>query len=490
MIEQIGKTTIRDDQLDFISGFQASYAILGAGRLGLAMAKVLRETGRQVLLIDKDEAKIQSLRDAEFTAYHSDFSQPGVLELLNVEHLKAALVMGTNSQANIAALQLLRERRPDIHVVIRVTDNDQKLRDLNLEPCQILNPYADTALRLAHDLAMMERLSLAQQLFNHLKSIGGQGELGIVLQTTPDPDGIASAMALQTIAAEAGVKADILHAGELGHQANRAMVNVLEIPLLRLEDAAWRRYSHLALVDVAIPGENNGLPSDITVDFVIDHHETSAERAQATFTDLRADLGATATIFVEYLSQLELDISSRLATALLYGIRTDTDEFRRNVAPQDLRAAATLLGLADQQLLRQFESPARSQETVEVLGRAISNKRIKGSVLVTDAGSISDKDTLAQAADYLVTMEGISTALVFGLSQEAIYISARNRDIRINIGKILEQAFAGVGSAGGHRTMAGAQIPLGLFSGLTDRHVLHQLAEQAVTERVFRALGS
>jgi nanoRNase/pAp phosphatase (c-di-AMP/oligoRNAs hydrolase) len=470
-------------------GRAASYAILGAGHLGFAIAQALRDAGRRVVLLDREPEKVESFRDAGFEAFEADYSQPGFLERLGAGDWKAVLITGRDPESNLFAWNEIRRQMPEALVYIRAVGDGRELRDLGIERAQILDPDEETAARVAAMLSERERASRAQELVTILERMGEGSRLGIVIQDSPDPDAIASAMALQQIAARCNVVAEILHGGGLGHQSNRAMVNLLDIKLLRCEAAEISAYSHLALVDVGVPGENNCLATGTPLEIVIDHHETNQNKVTARFVDLRPDFGATATIMVEYLNQLGIEISTQLATALLHGIRTDTNEFRRNATPSDLRAAAELYPLVDQQLLRQIESPARSMETVDVLGRAIETKRIKGSVLLADGGEITDKDALAQAADYLITLEGIATAIVYGIGQQHLFISARNADVRVHIGKLLEDAFSDVGSAGGHRTMGGAQIPLGLFSGVLDRQTLRELAKQAVTERIYQAMG-
>ncbi|NJD03503.1 MAG: potassium transporter TrkA, partial [Ruminiclostridium sp.] len=206
------------------------------------------------------------------------------------------------------------------------------------------------------------------------------------------------------------------------------------------------------------------------------------------YIDIRPNIGATATIMTKYLQELEIPIKTELATALLYGKKVDTDDFRSNTAPADMPAAAYLFPLANLAILHRIETPSKSTESIDILGEAIKNRQIKGSYLISNVGTIRDRDTLAQAADYMLTLEGITTTLVFGLSEDTIYISGRSRDDRINIGKILTDAF-GADKAGGHATLGGAQIPLGVFSGTKDMQTLLKLAEEAVVKRFLTVIG-
>jgi nanoRNase/pAp phosphatase (c-di-AMP/oligoRNAs hydrolase) len=189
-----------------------------------------------------------------------------------------------------------------------------------------------------------------------------------------------------------------------------------------------------------------------------------------------------------YLQDLEIPIKTELATALLYGIKVDTNDFRRNTDPADLIAAAYLYPLANHDILSMIEAPPRTTEEMDVLGEAIKKREIEGSCLISNVGTIHNRDALAQAADYLLTLEGITTSVVFGLGEEYIYVSGRSRDIRVNIGKVMQDAF-GEDKAGGHATLAGAQIPLGVFRGTKDKQTLLKLTGEVVTKCLLSALG-
>jgi nanoRNase/pAp phosphatase (c-di-AMP/oligoRNAs hydrolase) len=130
-----------------------------------------------------------------------------------------------------------------------------------------------------------------------------------------------------------------------------------------------------------------------------------------------------------------------------------------------------------------------SLETMDVLGEAIRNKHIEGTYLISDVGFIHDRDTLPQAADHLLKLEGINTVLVFGMTEDKIHLSARSKDIRMNIGEVIQRAFGDIGSAGGHQRSAAAQIPLGIFMGLKDKATLLKLADEAITRRFLAAVG-
>jgi len=322
---------------------------------------------------------------------------------------------------------------------------------------------------------------------------GWKGTLGIVTHTNPDPDSISSAMALSAIAADAGtgrLKCRILYGGNIGHQENRAFVNLLDISMERITPQVLAECTYLALVDSSVPGVNNELPRNTPMHVVIDHHKNGeSPQVKAEFVDVRNDIGATASIMVQYLQELGITVNKKVASALLYGIQADTRGFRRNVTPADLTNAAFLLPLTDQELLEKITSPAISQETLDVLGTAIRNRKIRSGYLFSSVGFIRNRDALPQAADLLINLEGVNTVLVFGIGDSSIYISARNRDIRLHIGNVLSEAYGDIGDAGGHPSMAAATIPLTYFSLVKTKEDLLTLVLDPILRKFMRVVG-
>jgi len=243
-----------------------------------------------------------------------------------------------------------------------------------------------------------------------------------------------------------------------------------------------------ALVDHSRPGVNDGLPPDTPIDIVVDHHPPR-EPVHARFVDLRSDVGATCTLVAGYLDHFGIDPTEELSSGLLYGIRTDTREFSRGVSIADFEAAAGLIESVDTERLRQIESPSVSAETLETLGNAISNRTLKRDILTTCVGPINDRDTLAQAADRLLDMDSVTTTLVFGYTDEMVFVSARARGVDRDLGEILREAFDQIGGAGGHADMAGAQIPVGILTEGTDDEDRGDVITEVITDRFFEALG-
>ncbi|MFB6303305.1 MAG: bifunctional oligoribonuclease/PAP phosphatase NrnA, partial [Haloferacaceae archaeon] len=348
---------------------------------------------------------------------------------------------------------------------------------------------ADSALRALETGELEYKVRQLRDLLE-----GTEGRLAILTHDSPDPDSIASAVALQAIAGEYGVEADIIYDGDIGHQENRAFVNLLGLELLPRDEAPpLDEYDIVALLDHMKSGTvETGEGEPVEADVFVDHYEPEAE-IDATFTDVRPNVSSTSTILTKYIQEFDLTPSEEVATALLYGIRAETLDFKRETTPADLTAAAYLYPFANHDTLEQVESPSMSPETLDVLAEAIQNRQVQGSHLVSNAGFIRDREALAQAAQHLLNLEGITTTAVFGIADDRIYLSARSKDIRMNIGNVLQDAFASIGEASGHSTQGDVEIPLGIFTGIEtsdeNRDTLLSLTEEAVRRKLFEAMG-
>jgi nanoRNase/pAp phosphatase (c-di-AMP/oligoRNAs hydrolase) len=461
------------------------YAILGCGSVGHAVAEELVEEGKEVEILDRDEGRVEALRDQDLDARTADIREETVVD--SIADRDVILILSSDVEANAAAVENLRARDEEQFIVARASDpvSADELTDLGADV--VINPsavIADSALRA---LETGELEYKAQNLAELIDDTDHR--MGILIHRSPDPDSIASAAALKAIAVSRDVDADIIYEGEIGHQENRAFVNLLGIDLLPKHDVAFEDYDTIALVDYAKGGD----PDIESIDVLIDHFEPENSNVEAQFEDVRPNVSATSTILTKYIQELDLNLGQEVATALLYGIRAETLDFKRDTTPADLTAAAYLYPFADHDTLEQVESPSMSPETLDVLAEAIRNREVSGSHLVSNAGFVRDRDVLAQAAQQMLNLEGITTTAVFAIADETIYLAARSKDIRMNIGKVLDDAFGEIGEAKGHSTDATVEIPLGIFTGIEtsedNRETLLELTETAVRQKLFDAMG-
>ncbi len=442
---------------------EVEYMVLGCGSIGYNVIEELESETRSILVVDKDEKRVKDLLDQNYDAVTGDIKNPALFDTLRVP--KVAFVLSNEKDSNLAAVQAIKARYPDTEVIARAMDplSQSALEAAGAE--YVIYPQEVVAKAAVHQIRRLHVTRIAQRLYSLLES--WEGVLGIVTHNNPDPDAISSAMALAAIARTASdrrLQTRILYDGNIGHQENRAFVNLLDIRMEKCTAQQLKECRYLALVDASAPGVNNNIPHGTPVNIVIDHHRADDEAvAAAEFVDIRPGMGATASILTQYLQDLDVPVDRKVATGLMYGIRADTRDFRRNVTPQDLNYVAFLLPLADNDLLDKIMSPSISKETLDVLGKAIQNRVIRSGYLFSNVGYIRNRDALPQAADYLINLEGVNTALIYGIGDTGIILIARSRDVRINLGTVLAEAFGEIGDAGGHPNMAAAVIPLSVL---------------------------
>ena len=464
------------------------YCIFGCGTNGYNIILELAKENERVIVVDKDESRVRHLRDQKYDAYQRDVASQDML--FGIPPFEIAFVMTGDPDANLAAVVSIKRRYPAVQIVARATDpvNSGKLTAAGAE--FVLYPQEVVARAAILQIRKQHSSRISQRLYGLLA--GWEGTLGIITHKNPDPDAISSAMALAEIAkaANKNLATRIFYEGNIGHQENRTFVNLLDIKMEHLTADALQKCNYLALVDCSGPGANNDVPAQTKINIVIDHHKDGKHTStQSSFIDIRPGVGATASILTQYLQELDVPVDKRVATALLYGIRTDTKEFKRNVTPQDLGYAGFLLPLTDADLLDQIMSPSMSQETLDVIGKAIQERKIQSGYLFSNVGYVMNRDALPQAADILITLEGVNTALVYGITDTAIVISARNRDIRLHIGNALSEAFGEMGDAGGHPNMAAATLPLHYFGKVENKAELLNFVIDPILQKFKNLVG-
>jgi nanoRNase/pAp phosphatase (c-di-AMP/oligoRNAs hydrolase) len=467
---------------------RTKYLIFGCGSLGYNVVEELHRETDQVKIVDRDEKRVADLLDQKFDALTRNLSDPGLLEGLPIPEI--AFVLSSDKDGNFAAVRQIKQKWPQVYVIARALDPMSRGQLENADADIVLYPQEVIAKTAVQQVRRLYSSRLAHRLLGLLGEM--EGMLGIVTHTNPDPDAISSAMALCAIgryATDGVLQCRIFYDGNIGHQENQAFVNLLDIKMERLSPDALAGVNHLALVDASVPGVNNGLEKDRKLDIILDHHRNGELLPVAEFVDVRPGVGATASILTQYLRELDIPVDKKVATALLYGIRADTQDFKRNTTPQDLHYAAFLLPLTDKNLLDQITSPSLSQETLDVLSNAAMNRKLKSGYLFSNVGYVRNRDAIPQAADLLVRLEGVNTAVVYGISDNDIIISARNKDIRLHIGNVMNEAFSEIGEAGGHATMGAAKIPLKFFGMVKNKDELLDLVIDPIIKKFMNIVG-
>ncbi|HUY28244.1 MAG TPA: DHH family phosphoesterase [Candidatus Binataceae bacterium] len=297
-----------------------------------------------------------------------------------------------------------------------------------------------------------------RQKLRELRAIVNEGDrVAIVLQDDPDPDAMSSAIALRTLLGRNRQTTPLFSFKPVTRPENRTMVHLLEIGILPATTEALAGFDKIAMVDVQ-PGYFEGkLPR---ADIVIDHHPGYTPGG-APFEDVRVKYGATASIMTEYMIAAEEKISERLATALLYGIRTDSLALSRRITDDVLQALVHLYPIANLTMLRQIDRPEIPQSFAKVLARVMGRLEIRDRLIAANLGRVERDDMIVQMADFCLQFEGVEWVAIAGKLGRELVIAVRSYGTgRDNAGEAAKNLFGDIGSAGGHRNMAKAVIPL------------------------------
>ena len=297
----------------------------------------------------------------------------------------------------------------------------------------------------------------------------------VLLHNEPDPDALASGLALRNVLRRTRQTCIIAAFEGVTRPENVRMVNLLDLHVEPITPAQVAEYERIAMVDVQ-PHYFGGLID--RVDLVIDHHPEQPGYT-AVFKDIRPDYGSTSTILTEHLRAVDANISERTATALLYAIKSDTLFFNRQANRVDIEAFSYLYPLADAALIRKMEGAEITMERLEYVVKAKQYGRLAEQVFCAFLGTTPREDFIPYVADFYLQLENVKWTIVAGIVNDSLIMSVRNLGYSRNAGEFVRKYFADIGSAGGHRAMAKAVVPLHAF-----REKFGNLPADAFTERV------
>lgn len=278
----------------------------------------------------------------------------------------------------------------------------------------------------------------------------------------PDPDAIAASVALKFLLKEGfQVDSQIIYAGYIGRVENKALVQYLDKPLRIVRSSDWNLGLPLALVDTQPGAGNNSLPVNQTADIVIDHHPVITESKTGTYIDIRPELGASSTILTEYLLEAGIEPSIKLATALFFGIKTDTMGLSRNPSPPDIKAYFYLQQRIDVDALARIEQAQVPLSYFQSIDNAIHAAQIfDKDVIIAYLGYLTYPDLCAEIADFFMRLSGVQWVLCMGVFRDELILSVRSRNNKIGAGKLVKEIIGIKGPAGGHGSMAAGNIAL------------------------------
>jgi nanoRNase/pAp phosphatase (c-di-AMP/oligoRNAs hydrolase) len=323
---------------------------------------------------------------------------------------------------------------------------------------------------------------MIQKSHNRLKllfeAVGDTAAILILPHNDPDPDAIASALALHWLLSERhGAEGEIAYTGIVGRAENRALLRYLGQPLRPLTDADLAGQAPIALVDTQPGAGNNALPDGSEATIVIDHHTWRELTATAAYVDVRPEAGATSTILTEYLQAAGLEPEPPLATALFFGIKTDTRGLSRGAGPTDAAAYFFLQPLVDTEALAQVEYAQVPASYFKSFDAALRAARVYGGVVIAYVGLMAYPDLTAEMARFLLRLEKSRWIVCMGVHQEVLILSVRTQSPTGRAEELVQAIVGNEGTAGGHGPMAGGQIPL---KGRDPEQVVHLLRQRAL----------
>src|SRR6188474_3303064 len=299
----------------------------------------------------------------------------------------------------------------------------------------------------------------------------------ILLHNDPDPDAMASGLALRTALRRTKTTAIIGAMQGVTRPENLRMVNLLDVHVEHVTSETLKDFDRIAMVDVQ-PHYFGGLID--RADLVIDHHPEQTGYT-AVFKDIRPDYGSTCTILTEHLRAVDANISERTATAMLYAIKSDTLFFNRQANRVDLEAFSYLYPLADAAMIRKMEGAEITMDRLEYVLKAKQNGQIVEQVFCSFVGTSPREDFIPYVADFYLQLEDVKWTIVAGIVNDSLVMSVRNLGYSRNAGEFVRKYFADIGSAGGHRAMAKAVVPITAF-----REKFGNLSPREITERVLK----
>ena len=277
----------------------------------------------------------------------------------------------------------------------------------------------------------------------------------------PDPDSISSAFALKNLLFLMYKKrCTIGYRGIIGRSQNRELVRVCNIKMFNTSLLNPTRYECVILVDCQPNAGNVFLPGSRLPDIVIDHHYIRSYSKKVKIKDIRPKVGSTCTIITEYYKKLNILPDKNTATALYYGMKTDTIGTARSNTKLDLDMMSYITPYISLRKLSKIEEPEIPKYYYKNLLKVLEKMELIEDLIFCDIGEVRNADLIAEMSDFLLRMRDVKWTFVIGYINKMCYFSLRCKLTRKIVGGIAAQITKDIGSGGGHLKSAGGQIPL------------------------------
>jgi len=277
-----------------------------------------------------------------------------------------------------------------------------------------------------------------------------------------DPDAMAGAMALKRLLWRQVSSTTIAHVNTITRPDNLAMIRLLKLDMVPIKEINQGEFTHFAVID-SQPNHHENF-QEINFDLIIDHHPET--EVKAPFTDIRPNYGATSTIMTQYLRAAKIKPSAKLATALFYGIKSDTMNFARKALVEDVNAFQFLFRYINVHMAKRIEQAEMTLDFLKYYQIALENMRVRKQRIHVHLGPVLNPDVCVSLADFFMKIHDVAWSIISGTYQKRLIIIVRNDGIRKDAGKLLQEIFGEMGQAGGHKAMARAEIPLKELEGM------------------------
>ena len=286
----------------------------------------------------------------------------------------------------------------------------------------------------------------------------------VLIMINADPDAIASAMAVKRLLWRKVAGTTICHINIIKRPDNLAMIRLLGIKLIYVDEIEENHFNRFVIVDSQ--PDHHECFSMMKPDVIIDHHPETC--AIAAYCDIRPEYGATATILTEYLRAAKIKPSIKLATGLFHAIKTDTGNFERQTIIEDIRAFQFLYRYSNIHLAQKIEHGEIRYDFLKYFEHALQNKRmLKGRIFV-HLDKVISPDVCVLVADFFMRVDSATWSIVSGMHGKKLIVIFRYNGFQQSAGTIARKAFGDVGSAGGHKSMARAEIPFSELANHVD----------------------
>jgi nanoRNase/pAp phosphatase (c-di-AMP/oligoRNAs hydrolase) len=394
--------------------------------------------------------------DAADGQFSGDPCDPASYEWVRPARGVTAIIDLESTDRARCALEALRQVRADAAVLVLSPHLDDV--DHDHDGTMARGGELRDVLRLDLD-EELERLEAERRAWCLRDFAAGDEVVPILIHNDPDPDAVSSALAVVQLLGGSGERTPIVTLQQVQRPENRRMMELLKIRVTEITREELQQFSRIITVDTQPRGlQQEGRPRFA----VIDHHPPE-DGYDAEFLDIRPEYGATATMLTEYLRASQARrVGHSLATALLFGIKTDTDSLTRAVTPADVAAYAFLQERADLQLVRRFDRPSYSPEAVRVFGRALESAVVDDGLCAAWLGTLTggDRHLLAEVADFCLAIETVTWVAVGAWVDDELILTIRHGGgTSPGAGDVARTLAEPGGRGGGHATMARVTLP-------------------------------